>query len=139
MIKAWENEPDRVEFEYYGYDCILNRNDLGAWCGYVAVPKSHPDYHKDYCEVPVDVHGELTYANKCEGKIRHIDKTTNYWWFGFDCAHSGDLIPAMYTREEKERDPIMMPRKLVYRDFNYVWNETRSLAYQLKAREKEER
>jgi hypothetical protein len=43
--------------------------------------------------VPVDLcvrcHGGLTYAG--EGWWDGDDRAT--WWFGFDCAHSGDLSP----------------------------------------------
>lgn len=40
----WQDEPDEVRWrdDATGYDCLLRRNSLGAWCGYVAVPEGHP-------------------------------------------------------------------------------------------------
>lgn len=138
----WLSEPDRVEFEHKGLPCLALRNDMGAWCGYVAVPPSHPLYKVDYCgdvEMSLDVHGGITYGHECSGPICHVPKPgepDNVWWFGFDCAHSGDLVPSLaYYRTQDlrlsnlyaEMDPD------VYRDLGYVQNEIRGLADQLAA------
>lgn len=74
----------------------------------------------------VDVHGGLTYADKCGDRICHeVDpgEDDNIWWFGFDCAHGGDLSPGhtMFGMGGK------------YRDFDYVSEECRKLAAQLAA------
>ena len=38
-------------------------------------------------------HGGLTYSGPtCPGKR---DDARSTWWFGFDCAHAGDLVPGM--------------------------------------------
>ena len=70
----WDSEPDRAEFIHSGFACLLVRNDLGAWCGYVGVPESHRSFGLDYDAVEVEIHGGLTYANLCqeEGPICHI-------------------------------------------------------------------
>jgi hypothetical protein len=58
-------------------------------------------------------------------------KIVDVWWFGFDCAHAGDMSPglAAITRA------IPMPEYLydpdVYRDFAYVEAECEALANQL--------
>ena len=101
----WEGEPNRLDFQYKGYQCLINRvnhrppknpNDwLGHLCGYVALPPSHPYYGKDYDDIPVKVHGGLTYAQDSQGEISWA-LTPKAWWIGFDCAHYGDLIPGMY-------------------------------------------
>lgn len=50
----------------------------------------------------------------------------NAWWFGFDCAHSGDLSPGYdFSRRYSYEN--------AYRDAEYVANECRRLARQLKA------
>jgi hypothetical protein len=46
----WVTEPDKVlwQDEATGYWCLANRNwrVSGSWCGYVAVPPSHPYFNK---------------------------------------------------------------------------------------------
>jgi hypothetical protein len=75
------------EWEHAGLKCavVLGRED-GHRCGYVRVPPGHKFHGKDYDDVNVEVHGGLTFA-KIE-PCAHEDGTG--WWFGFDCAHSGD-------------------------------------------------
>lgn len=137
----WQVEPHRVEFEHAGFNCLLHRGGLGAWCGYVGVPQSHPAHGIDYYvseydrEAPlpdtqksvnaIEVHGGLTYAEECHGPICHVPnggEDETLWWFGFDCAHSGDVCPGM-DREFSGHDR--------YRDVDYVRRETERLAEQL--------
>lgn len=102
----WLAEPDKEQWadEATGYPCLLKRSPLGALCGYVGVPEGHPWHGADYDAVEPypDVHGGLTYASLCqEGPedetICHVPapgEPEPLWWLGFDCAHSGDLMPA---------------------------------------------
>ena len=40
-------------------------------------------------DVVIDVHGSLTYSKG--GEVSYpVPSTEKVWWFGFDCAHSGD-------------------------------------------------
>lgn len=48
--------------------------------GYVNLPKGHKYYGVYYDEIPVDVHGGLTFS----------EQIGEYWTVGFDTAHSGD-------------------------------------------------
>ncbi len=132
----WHNEPDREEFTQSGLHCLLHRAPLGHWCGYVAVPPRHPLHNKEWdhgdCESKLEVHGGLTYSEMCTGPVCHVPppgEPENVWWFGFDCAHSGDLIPSMaisiVTGKWKEYD--------TYRDINYTREQTKHLARQLAA------
>jgi hypothetical protein len=50
----------------------------------------------------------------------------NVWWFGFDCAHSGDLSPK-YDNDSR----FSMGRDGVYRNIAYVQKNCRELAKQL--------
>lgn len=51
----WQNEPDRLEFEAEGFPCLANRNRMGVWCGYVALPPGHPWHGKKLSDrMPVD-------------------------------------------------------------------------------------
>lgn len=63
----WQDEPDKVHWvdEATDLDCLIVRGPHGALCGYVGVPEGHPDYQKGYDDVPVEVHGGLTFADGC--------------------------------------------------------------------------
>jgi len=146
----WQSEPDRIEFEHAGLPCLMLRARNGGWCGYAAVPPSHPWHRKDYSsclsdppcgddafcyeDTPagrVTVHGGLTYADACQGHICHVPKPgepDNVWWFGFDCAHSGDVSPAY---DSMWRGTSLESREDSYRDVLYVRAEVERLAEQL--------
>lgn len=129
MAGPWHDEPDKAHWvdEATGLDCLIVRNHLGALCGYVGVPPAHPWHGKDYDDVYVDVHGGLTYADRCqedeEHGICHLPepgRPDDVWWLGFDCAHSGDLVPGVGRVSPYE----------TYRDLNYVRDEVAGLARQ---------
>lgn len=164
----WDGEPDRAEWEHAGLPCLAVRNDSGAWCGYAAVPPSHPLHSVNYGDeasalsarlealkerpvqesdltvarmlsmltgslsptpdTVIDVHGGLTYSGACAGRICRVPKPgepDNVWWFGFDCAHSGDLIPRLRARIGR------LDEYETYRDLAYVQAQTNALAEQL--------
>lgn len=144
MSHPWETEPDHVEFKHQGFPCIAHRGPVGAWCGYVGVPPGHRAHGQHYREIEdvVDVHGGLTYADACQGDICHKPapgEPDDVWWFGFDCAHGGDVSPSMVKLREERPDIFPEPPLLwfgteeVYRDLAYVQAETRRLAEQLGA------
>lgn len=148
----WHDEPDKRQWvdEDTGLPCLIVRGPSGALCGYVGVSRAHPLYGTDYdarvhsncpdgdwcmhSAVDVDVHGGLTFADRCrpgEGDrgICHVvepGEDDDVWWFGFDCAHYLDLAPA-HSREYAY-DP-----SAAYRGIRYVTNQVTSLAEQLKA------
>ena len=132
----WDNEPDRVDFTHAGFACLLHRGPLGAWCGYVGVPKDHPYFGKEYDHVAVEVHGGLTFASECHGHVCHI-ADEEVWWFGFDCSHAGDLVPGLQRFHNLTRAKFPLPENFEsflhesYKDLNYVKKETISLAQQL--------
>lgn len=98
-----------------------------SWCGYVGVPKDHPAYGQHYNDVSVDVHGGLTYSEVCSGAICHIPEAgeeDHLQWFGFDCAHLGDMMPRA-SGLSFEGD--------IYRSVKYVESEVKRLAEQLTA------
>lgn len=125
----WDTEPDRVDFIHSGFSCMLIRNLHGNWCGYVGVPSTHSAHGKDYDDVNVDVHGGLTYADKCRGHICHVPEPgmpDDVWWLGFDTAHSGDLSPSEYLNFGEDDGTT-------YKNVEYARNETAQLAEQLEA------
>lgn len=130
-MEPWEREPNEVDFEHEGMPCRLRRGPggLSHWCGYVGVPAAHPFWGLDYSqpapklntspESALDVHGGVTYA----GDHAPMCEPDGYWYFGFDCAHAGDLVPGMVRRGRE--------RYGVYRDVAFVEAECRKLAEQL--------
>ena len=152
---AWDNEPDKIQWQdkETGLPCLIVRNKLGALCGYVGISAGHPlfevaysgcclrenkckGYYCDHSpESSIYVHGGLTFADFCHphenGRgICHIPspgEPDHVWWFGFDCAHSGDIVPGMikYDLYEAYAD---------YRTISYVQDQCRQLAIQLKAK-----
>jgi hypothetical protein len=85
-----------------GYALLALVNGTGAWCGYLGLPDGHRWHGLDYTQVrDVSVHGGLTYSN-AEAPWSVIDELAlsaepriPSWWLGFDCAHSGDHVPAL--------------------------------------------
>jgi hypothetical protein len=140
----WQTEPDRLEWRHAGFPCLMVRNDhMGHWCGYVGVPPGHPLHGKGYSEAEVyeavSVHGGLTYARDCQenSHICHVAQSgepEHVWWFGFDCAHGGDLSPAMRARLPLD---LRMDDYETYKDLAYVREETNQLAEQLKPKEED--
>lgn len=100
----WDDELDKKQWldEQTGLPCLIVRGRHGGLCGYVGVPHNHTLYGIEYDDLDINVHGGLTFAAKCapedkEHAICHIvepSEDDDVWWFGFDCAHSGDLNPA---------------------------------------------
>ena len=128
----WEQEPDKVEWTDMAtwLTCLAVRHkESGHWCGYVGVAKEHPLYGVDYDTPDVEVHGGLTFAEKCNesdkehGVCHHGPEAL--WWFGFDCAHGGDVIPDFSRRD------LSWHRQSEYRDLAYVRAECARLAKQL--------
>lgn len=130
----WEDEPDKKQWldKETSLPCLIVRGPSGALCGYVGVPSTHPAFEKGYNDVLVDVHGDLTFSGKCHPVekfkgICHIVEEgddDNVWWLGFDCAHSGDELPAYELR-------ISGDWGRSYKNFSYVQNEVEQLAKQL--------
>ena len=68
----------------------------------------------------IEVHGGVTYTGRREFK------QPNYiadYVLGFDCGHAGDLVPGINNN---------LAIEYVYRDIEYVTNECKNLAKQLK-------
>lgn len=136
----WDGEPDRIEWRSAGSPLprLMVRGPLGSWCGYVGVPEGHPLFGKNYDDAAteaLDAHGGLTYAAACSGSICHVPRegeSDHVWWFGFDCAHLGDVTPGL-LRYELGPSPFGES----YRDVWYVSREVERLASQLDERKPE--
>jgi hypothetical protein len=135
----WQAEPDRIEWRAKdsGFPCLMLRNRIGAWCGYVGLPEGHRWFGASYDDVDVDVHGGLTFADRCMEDARPLRERVCHlprpgesdvvWWLGFDCAHHQDLAPGMETLFETTASPWPS----VYRDVAYVRSEVEHLSEQV--------
>lgn len=109
--------------------------------------EEHPRFVCDYDaehspESVLNVHGGITYSDFCQegGQICHVPRkgeTGQVYWFGFDCSHAWDQIPAMDAlhKETELRTGFRWPHHFrmrdVYRNKTYVRRETERLARQL--------
>jgi len=129
----WQSEPDKAQWVSNDLDCLIVRGPSGALCGYVGVPESHKHFEDDYGLPDVEVHGGLTFADRCrpssEGDhkgVCHIEEgaaNKTVWWLGFDCAHGYDIMP--------KHDCPSISGESTYRAFDYVKREVERLAEQL--------
>lgn len=101
--------------------------------------------------VKIDVyfqcHGGITYSGG--GEQSEYPIKSDLWWFGFDCAHAGDGKDLQYAYEkfpqyrEITKQRMECERKYhidgeVVRSLEYVMDECKRLAEQLKEFEKED-
>ena len=146
----WDGEPDREEWRYRGLPCLIVRNHMGAWCGYVAVPPGHPWHGRSYEAVDAACHGGLTFASACAERpkaqfiigntICHAPREgepADVWWLGFDCAHSEDLIPFHQAAARHLSgfpalaDFMLLQFARAYRNIRYVRQQVELLADQV--------
>lgn len=118
----WQNEPDLKEWMHNGIKCLARRHPTsGHWCGYIALLPNHPWAKVErYYDINADVHGDITYK-----EMEHPDTGADSqdYWFGFDCAHAGDYIPALYHN-------FRTAEKETYKTLEYVESQTNALADQ---------
>ena len=140
----WQSEPDKIQFvdRATGMPALIVRNDFGALCGYVGVSKGHKAHGMHYDDPllrDINVHGGLTFSGGCS----HGDEATmichvpdkgepdDIWWLGFDCAHLGDVCPAMDARSKALGIPSLSSEDDRYRTVSYVKRHIAKLALQL--------
>lgn len=86
-------------------------------------------------------HGGITYSDGCKGSEYPIE--SDLWWFGFDCAHTGDKkdLQLSYEKFPNMRKVIKLQMEIenkyqieedVLRTEEYVSDECKRLAEQLK-------
>jgi hypothetical protein len=130
----WQREPDRIEWVYLGFPCLITRQDIGFLCGYVGIPPTHPYYGKDIKdkelkEIPTDKginFSEPSYQIDDPRAVCHqlLTKTDDYWWIGFDCCHSDDAFPRIIRFHNFSSDAT-------YKNVEYVKTQVEFLAREL--------
>lgn len=58
-------------------------------CAYVGIPAEHPLAGHSYDDLPVQVHGGLTYARAATESNSFLPE--GMFWYGWDYGHSGDF------------------------------------------------
>lgn len=137
----WKTEPDRRQWldEDTHYPCLILRNSVGALCGYIGVPPTHPAYGKrhDIVDEDVRIHGGLTFGgdSRSDPVSRWYEvepgESDDFYWLGFHCAHMGDRCPKLEIHVVAPRATAPVPS--TYRDIKYVAEQCRLLAAQLRA------
>jgi hypothetical protein len=89
---SWEDvveaEPGHVFYQKYedGIQQVILRGPFHL-CAYLGIPKSHPMAGHEYDNVPIPVHGGLTFA----GTMPALDTIQpGLWWYGWDYGHCDD-------------------------------------------------
>lgn len=123
----WQSEPDLVAWWTRGLPCLAARGPAGSWCGYVAVPRGHPYYHRDYDHCRVECHGGLTFCGqRLPGE--------GWWWLGWDYAHAFDYMPALgavVADLMRERPEALPGRRETYWPLALVSEEVETVARRL--------
>jgi hypothetical protein len=127
----WIEEDDLVRFEHEGINCLVQRNQMGALCGYCEIPKGHKYFAGDYDDIPYEAHGGLTYSEY--GPLG--------FWIGFDCAHSYDVVPAcenmLIEIQNKMRQRLRLESSRIfersYKNIEFVKQQCMKLAEQIKS------
>ena len=70
----------------------LGTVETGWGNGYAIIPKDHPYYGKDYDDIPISVHGGLTFGDPAKNCNWEECPENKGFVIGFDCAHSGDSL-----------------------------------------------
>jgi hypothetical protein len=129
--RPWEKEPTEEKWVDEGTNlhCRIRRHpEYMHLCGYVGVGSDHPNFGEGEDKLNLEVHGGLTYSSTEDDGIH---------WFGFDCAHAGDLSPGILIHLLKTRiTEYGYLRDETYRTWGYVKAETLRLAEQLKGANK---
>lgn len=85
--------------------------EVGWGNGYVALPPGHKYHGVEYDDIPVDVHGGLTYSsiykkNSMGDGFEWPEDWEGHWIIGFDCAHAYDNLstcPKEFVEAEVQR------------------------------------
>jgi hypothetical protein len=132
LTDPWNNEPDKKEFKYAGFKCLIVRHPtFKHLCGYVGVPEGHPFYGRDYdfYDTYFNVHGGITYSGMGNGKDGF---TKGLYWIGFNCNHYQDYSPGLSNFYEP------LERRRRYKTISYVEKEVKKLAEQMSEKHSKE-
>lgn len=133
LVEFFGNYRIEREFEESGLECCTRTHDMGHRCGYVALPKGHPLFGKNWDEC-YDIAPEL----EVDGGITFANGTDEMWVLGWDAAHGWHKrdwsIVSDRFKESRDRYPELYvdfdPNGYMV-DADMAERETRSFARQL--------
>lgn len=108
--------------QYKGYNYwILS---LGTHpTAYVEVPRGHPYWFKNYNDIPVCVHGGLSYSRNYLS-----DLNSGEWTIGWDYMHFGDYVGYMSEIEKEFYGELKKwSRREIFDEVRSVINQLREL------------
>jgi len=119
---------------------VLNIKGNHAWrCGYVGVPEGHSLYDTDYNKLDnIEVHGGLTFSNYNQ-RYDEAAGVQKYWYLGFDCAHSNDVLDTDTKVKYNVKDYNYHVDYPITCDLDYVKCEVKYLAKQIQELEEEKK
>ena len=100
---------------------VIVMTDMGHHCGYVGLPSEYPVIADDNLH-EIKVHGGVTYNQLNDEWPVKTDSIL--MWYGFDCAHYGDIPSPDYKGYKSLRTGI-------FRDIEFCTNECENMAQQL--------
>jgi hypothetical protein len=130
LIKEWENEPNFLEFidDSTGYKCfILRRKDWGSLQGFVQIPKEH-SHRLSIKKLKIRAHDWIVpdagryFRYEFKPNLPIDDFTRESYLVFFSCSDIDDLLPYSDKNNPNAK----------YRNIEYVTNECKKLAKQLK-------
>ena len=81
-------------------------NMCGEYNGYVSLPPEHPWHGVSYDDIPVEIHGGLTYSRMEEAR----------WVIGFDTCHLDDTAERWHVRAvAAEAESLLKQAEAVYK------------------------
>ena len=88
MIYSNDNNNGEILYldSYKGYNYLVLSYGTHPCC-YIMLDTNSKYYGKSYLQIPLDVHGGLTYSGDSLGNFLNRE---NYWIIGWDYAHCGD-------------------------------------------------
>jgi hypothetical protein len=152
----WDGEPDREQWSdsMTGYPCLAIRCDLGMWAGYVGVYPEHPAFGQEIDDLPgvnfwcytdehhfiepwpVDPNAVVNVDDPKESILQVVRMPDYLWFFGFDFAHAGDIIPSVVVamanvQRSLNRTALDKAFKSTYKDLAYVKKTCETVAIEL--------
>lgn len=121
-LEIIKEEGNIKKIVYRGIEGVILRvrpESSGHLCGYIKVGEGESKPHYDeYNSKDIEVHGGLTFSGR-------LPEMKGYW-IGFDCAHSGDLMPMDQGKD------LWESLGYTYKSMDYVEKELKHLIDQVK-------
>ncbi len=118
--KYTKDEPDFAFINKHPYYFWIARNALfGTLCGYVASPTPLLPSFRELFHYGVTYQSHSTLNSLVEKNnflFPDIPLDLNFYIYGFDCAHNGDIMPFMSEGNNK----LLISHSSTYKDFKYV-------------------